>query len=202
MYTAEEVIKHTIKRAPDITNLYAILNNQAPKRPTLFEFYTNNRVETAICNAAGVTSTDPLERKILAFRYAGYDYATIPASSFSFPYKERDMDASVSLNTGGVITDRDTYERYIWPDPSDYSYENIEKGASLLPSGMKFMIQGPGGVLENVIELCGYQDLCYLLVDDPDLVTEICNQVGSRLLEYYTIACKYDSVGIIMDNDD
>ena len=73
---------------------------------------------------------------------------------------------------------------------------------TLLPDGMKLMVMGPGGVLENVIDLVGYDNLCLLLSDDPDLVQEIFNQVGSRLLGYYANAVQYEAVGFVCSNDD
>jgi uroporphyrinogen decarboxylase len=67
---------------------------------------------------------------------------------------------------------------------------------------MKLIVMGPGGVLENVTFLVGYEGLCYLLADDPELVEEIFDAVGSRLVKYYEAALQYDSVGACISNDD
>ena len=67
---------------------------------------------------------------------------------------------------------------------------------------MKIMLSGPGGVLENVIDLVGYDNLCYLIFDEPELVAAVFEKVGSILAAYYEQGAQYDSVGIIMSNDD
>jgi len=41
-----------------------------------------------------------------------------------------------------------------------------------------------------------------MLVEEPDLVERIFNEIGTRLLSYYKIAAENDSVGLIMCNDD
>jgi len=61
---------------------------------------------------------------------------------------------------------------------------------------------GPGGVLENVIKLVGYENLCYMLFEEPQLVQAVFDNVGKQLLKYYTIAAQYESVGVISVNDD
>jgi hypothetical protein len=68
--------------------------------------------------------------------------------------------------------------------------------------GYEIYNTGPNGVLENVMLLVGYEGLCYLMADDPELVEEIFNQVGTRLVRYYELALQYDSVGACISNDD
>jgi uroporphyrinogen decarboxylase len=71
-----------------------------------------------------------------------------------------------------------------------------------LPDGMKLIVYGPGGVLENAISLIGFDCLCMLLVDDQDLVKDIFDAVGQRLVRYYEICAQYDSIGALISNDD
>ena len=73
---------------------------------------------------------------------------------------------------GVVITDRESFEKYEWRDPDSCNSEALEKAAREMPDGMKAMCSGPGGLLENAIKLCGYDNLCYMLADDPDLAQE------------------------------
>jgi uroporphyrinogen decarboxylase len=67
---------------------------------------------------------------------------------------------------------------------------------------MKFMVSSPGGILENTTRLIGYDNMCYMLMDEPDLLKDIFDKVGQCYYDYYSIAVKYDSVGLIMINDD
>ncbi|MBI9108188.1 MAG: hypothetical protein JEZ04_15670 [Spirochaetales bacterium] len=202
LFTAESVVEITKERKPDFIQIEQVLSCKRPDRPTLFEFYANDRVEQEILTAAGVHSIDPLERKLLFFRYAGYDYANINASDFTFHSNIRAKGESASYNSQGVITDRRSFEIYQWPDPEKYPLTALERSKELLPDGMKLMVCGPNGLLENVIDLCGYETLCYMLYDDRGLVKDIFDAVGARLLVYYQMAADYEHVGILMDNDD
>lgn len=44
----------------------------------------------------------------------------------------------------------ETFDKYKWPDPVSMYNGRIERLLKILPEGMKFIVQGPGGVLENV----------------------------------------------------
>ena len=67
---------------------------------------------------------------------------------------------------------------------------------------MKIIVNGPGGLFENVTQLVGYQDLCLLVLEDPELAGDIFDAVGSRLARYYERAAEYESVGALIANDD
>ena len=57
-------------------------------------------------------------------------------------------------------------------------------------------------MLENVIEIVGFERLCLLLADDPDLVECVFEAVGETLVRYYEIAAAHPAVGACIDNDD
>jgi uroporphyrinogen decarboxylase len=138
---------------------------------------------------------------IHSFRNLGYDYATIRASDFKFPVGEHAQKNTISLNDAPVITDRASFEKYPWPELSMFPSKLADlKG--LVPDGMKLIIIGPGGVLENAIRLVGYDNLCLMIYDDPKLVEEIFAAVGRRLVDYYREAVQHDIVGAVWANDD
>jgi uroporphyrinogen decarboxylase len=206
---------------PDFNNLLAVLNKEVPARPTLFEFFLNERLyekirpgASAILREKGNDAEDKADGvafstsalaqtlKMQAYQRAGYDYVSVLVPGVKFP-SERGYDTrTVSINEGGLIHDWASYEAYPWPDPEKAGYSVLDAIAPELPPDMKIVVYGPGGVLENVIELIGYQTLCYWLVDEPKLVQEIFDQVGSRLLRYYELASKHPAVGACISNDD
>jgi uroporphyrinogen decarboxylase len=199
--------KGPVKAEPDFNNLLKVLRREKPARPTLFEFFLNERLHRKVAPEA---EEQFLEKQpyygdrlqMRAFRNAGYDYSNIGGSPFGFPAGERAHVQTQSLNDGAVITDRKSFEQYKWPEPDSFDYGALEVLGKELPGGMKFMISGPCGVLENVIRLVGFDNLCYLMADDPDLTQQIFDAVGSRLVRHYQIAVQYDSVGCVMSNDD
>lgn len=204
-FSLEHVWEITQHRKPDFENLKAVLQKKRPSRPTLFEFFLNDPLEQKLAGweNAPVGELEYFHCKIDAFTRAGYDYTTIHASDFYFEHENNDHGkASISSNEGCVITDWDSYYRYSWMDPLEVYNGRIERIEPFLPEGMKFIVCGPSGVLENVTALVGYQNLCYLLMDDPKLVETVFDQVGQRLLDYYKRIIHYDSVGAIVSNDD
>src|SRR5699024_1246021 len=66
----------------------------------------------------------------------------------------------------------------------------------------KLIVWSNGGVLENVISLVGYENLCFMLYEDRELAADIFREVGERLFEYYVECLRYDGVGAVICNDD
>lgn len=194
----------TRRDKPDFGRFLKMLRHEPVDRPVLFELFLNEPLyqELAGHGPADDSQTAHLRMVVEAFANAGYDYATTHGSDLSFPAGQVARLNTVSLNDGFVITDRASFEAYPWPDPDSCDYSRLVKIAPYMPDGMKLMVMGPGGVLENVISLVGYENLCFMLYDDPDLAGEIFDAVGSRLLRYYERSVVYDSVGMLMSNDD
>lgn len=189
-------------RTPDFNNLLAVLRREAPARPTLFEFFLNDGLYRRLAGPVAAGKWEEERRRLQAYANAGYDYVTLQGSEFGFPAHEVTSQASRSMNETAVISDRASFAAYPWPDPDAFDYSRFADMAPLLPAGMKIIAWGPGGVLENVMLLVGYEPLCYLLHDDPDLAAEIFAAVGSRLVRYYELCAAYDSVGALISNDD
>ncbi|NLW85720.1 MAG: hypothetical protein GXY38_02490, partial [Planctomycetes bacterium] len=163
--------------SPCFDELLRVLDRKAPTRPTLFEFFMNaplyDRLTNGRFQGAKEHSRQYWRRQILAFTNAGYDYVNIRSCDFAFPGPEVRQEASRSLNEGASIADRPSFEAYPWPKPEDCDYSCIEELAPELPKGSKFIVWGPGGVLENAIALVGYQNLCMMTMDDPELTRDL-----------------------------
>ena len=196
------------KYEPDFNQLLKVLRREKPDRPVLFEYFTNGTLNEYL---AGRKNPDPddldetIAITIEAFINAGYDYVTIPARFYramKFPAASKVHKATVSQNEGVMITDRTTFESYPWPDPELGDFDTFYRFAPLLRKGMKFISPGPGGVLENVIDLVGFERLCFLLFEDETLVRDIFDAVGSRLVRFYEIISNVETIGALIVNDD
>lgn len=146
-------------REPCFENLLQVLRREVPDRPTLFELFLNGPLYERLVGPDKAAEIAATTDGLAAFRLmmhgycaAGYDYSTIHGSDFHFRLGEVHMKKTRSLNEGALISDRATFESYPWPDPDTFDYSRLETLASELPEGMKFIVMGPGGVLENVIQ--------------------------------------------------
>lgn len=194
---------------PDFSQLLTVLERKRPDRPVLFEFYMNDNVYDAVVDTSEIPPGDEDFRQrmkmALAFHHLGYDYATIlPGKHLFFPElrEQHEQQRTYSLNEGSHIDSWAAFEQYPWPDYSTQDYRYLEQVAAYLPEGMKLIPYGPGGVEEIVISLTGYENLCYLMMDQEDLVDALFEAVGSRLEKYYGEVVTFDSVGACLSNDD
>ena len=198
----------TRKYKPDFNQLVRVFRREIPDRPVLFEYFMNGDIFSMVTGRpfASLTSgTEMIKDIIESFYRLGYDYATIPArylDSFSFEPPGHERKETISLNDGAIITSVADFGSYPWPDPEKCNYGILDEIAELIPEGMKLIISGPGGLLENVIYLTGYEKLCFMIYENEELARDIFNAVGSRLLRFYEIASSYDSVGALIINDD
>ena len=190
------------KDEPDFENLLAVLQRQAPKRPTLYELFLNEELYDILSAGPTGEGLTGSARTIAAMRNAGYDYIPGGIPGFHFDKGERAHANTYSLNDGAVIRDRKDFDAYPWPDVENCYHQELADIEPLLPAGMKIIAGGPCGVLENVIGLVGYEPLCMMIIDDEQLAFDIFEHVGTRLVAYYTKAAGYDSVGGIVGNDD
>lgn len=192
-------------REPDFNNLLTVLRRERPDRPTLFEFFLNERLYKKLAGPAYAEDRVSLARYrmlMAAFAKAGYDYATVSGSSFYFERGQHDQEKTMSVNQNPLITDRKSFDAYKWRDPESCDYSSLKEIAPDLPKGMRLVVCGPGGVLENVIFIVGYDNLCLLLYDDPALVADIFENVGERLVRYYRESVACATVGACISNDD
>ena len=144
---------------------------------------------------------------------AGYDYIYL-RPAYEFPHTmpsttntgrpqygdPKEDEANIaSLSGPGVIATAKDLDAYPWPDPdNDDYYKPLAEAAACLPQGMG-LVSGVGGIFTRTWMLFGLQQFCFALAEQPDLVAEIFQRVGSiqcavlrRILkEHKTVAIWY-----------
>ena len=80
---------------------------------------------------------DNTRKAIHAFKNAGCDYCTVRGSAFRFPVKDITYKSTISLNDAWVIGDEESYDAYVWPNPEDFDFNEIETWD--LPEDMKWL---------------------------------------------------------------
>ena len=202
------IYKRSQNFQPDFENLRKVLQRKSPVRPTLFEFALNDRLIEKLSGIENFDTSDRIaqfERIIIAFMNAGYDYATISGwrtNTLTFLKGQSEKKESVSQNDRSLIFDRESFEKYTWPNADEGDYEIYSDLKNYLPDGMKLIASGNGGVLENVIDIVGFENLCIMCLLDEELTTNIFDAVGSRFLRFYEIVSAIETIGACIVNDD
>jgi uroporphyrinogen decarboxylase len=108
----------------------------------------------------------------------------------------------------GEVRDRADFERYPWAQVPDLFFEKYDEDFRLLaetmPAGMK-AAGGPGnGVFELVQDIVGFQDLCYVKADDPELYADLFDAIGTVMEAVWTrfLARHGDTYAVLRFGDD
>jgi uroporphyrinogen decarboxylase len=198
---------------PDFDRMMTVLDRKGePDRVPFFELFHDAQILAGVMDSP--IPTDPAawrQYRIDFMSRLGYDYVN-GYHTFGF----RGADALIADDTAeqsrgkrgwqdehrGPIQDWESFEKYPWPRIEDADFSDIEALAPMLPGNMKVTTTLPGGVLENLSRLFGYEPLCYKLIDEPDLVQAVVDKIGEGELSVYRVLCDIDWVGAVWLNDD
>lgn len=198
---------------PDFDRVLTVLRRRGePDRvPFLELFHDLEIIEAAMGSKAPSDPTELRQFHIDFMLRHGYDYV-VGRYAFAFPGREGlAADDTALYSRGqrgwqdehrGPIMSWQDFEAYQWPDPAQADFSELEDYARLLPEGMGCFSILPGGVLENLISLMGYENLCLAVSDDPDLVQAIVDRVGDCLCGLYEALADMDWIGALWLNDD
>ena len=203
---------------PDFERLKrALMREEEPDRIPFFEIQIDPEIMTAILGepVPAMLDIDPdhirdkLKKDIKLMHGLGYDYVTVwnmPILPGNFIF----ADDTAELSRGerpwqsendGPIASREDLENFMWPNLSGKKYSRFEFATEHMPEGMKILAVLPG-VFETVRGLMGVTGLCYKLADDPALVGDLFERVGSITLEAVENLSAIESVGAVCLADD
>ncbi len=142
----------------------------------------------------------------------GYDVVRGSVGNYHFRGPDRRVaDDTAEVSRGqrgwrddhaGLIGSWEDFEAYQWPRIEEADFSDVEALSGMLPGNMKIVVTLPGGVLENIIRVMGYEPLCYHLADSPDLVRGVADRVGECELALYEALVDFEQVGALWLNDD
>jgi len=195
------------KAEPDFTRLRdAMLRTGRSDRLPFLELFADAEIVTAVLGRPWQTDEDKVE-----FYYRlGYDSVHVGLGlGFGAARKTAPNTAALAARDRSWVSDevcpiqnREDFQRYDWPDPdavpvADY----VESTARFLPEGMGMLLQS-SGFLENVMWLMGYTAFAEALYDDPDLVAEMFEAVGSRIIRAYERVIDCPEIGGVFFGED
>jgi uroporphyrinogen decarboxylase len=197
--------------SPDFGRLEKVLARRVPDRVPFIELFIDEEVMVAIREAPFSAEFRQRCREMAElYLRLGYDY--VPAgTNFGFAYRTVTAADTARLSRGerawvdeshGAIESWGDFERYSWPTPTDETYAPLDHAAKALPDGMRLVPHGPGGVLENVMWLMGYEPMGYAMADQPDLVEAMFERVGTILVKVFDAIASHDAVGAVFLGDD
>jgi len=200
--------------APDMERcLKSIMEGKELNRPPLVEYIVDVTVMKPIVKdllgRSWVEGGEGFWDNFIQFWYRlGYDHVRLEMGlPFPMPSRMGKDPASGGdrgwAETGkGPIQSWNDFEVYPWPKLEEASFEIYEYVARNLPEGMGLFSCHGGGILEHVTRLFGYETLCVLLHEAPDLVQAVVDRVGELLMGYHASLMQIEAVQAIFQGDD
>ncbi|GHU35220.1 hypothetical protein FACS1894105_03470 [Clostridia bacterium] len=187
---------HYIKKdfVPDYQNIVDAASNKIPKRTPLYEHIIDGRIFSIVTGEdLGMYDTGDYRRDYTAhfrrvqhaFMSLGYDAMCYEiGSGGAFPGAN-----ALGGHVAGVVTDRASYDKFPWDKVAgrffDYAAKNYDCARDAELPGMKLIGGVANGIFENVQNIVGLTDLCYIKLDDPELYGLIFEKVGAILYDIW-----------------
>lgn len=178
---------------PDAGNLADAAWNRKPKRTPVYDHDVSLSVIEEITGAelAGLRTGDRADRGEFFRRYTrffrdyGYDTVTFEALISSV----LPGNGALYFDRPGSLKSRADCNAYPWQDLADRFFDHysidFELLAEHMPPGMK-AVGGPGnGVFECVQDIVGYDELCYIRADDPELYSDLFTAMGDLFVDIW-----------------
>ena len=152
-----------------------------------------------------------LDNQIAFWYHMGYDFirveVSLPLPAVSFVTKDtaehnKDHNRAWQGLQDGPIKNWDDFENYPWPVITEENFYIHRYICGHLPDGLGFITCHAGGVYEHVSRLLGYEALCMLLYDQPDLVRAVTDKIGGLILEYNKYLLELDGLAAIFQGED
>lgn len=181
-----------IRPRPDFEQLRkSLMRDGVPSCVPFYELFVNAEVMEPCLGKKIESRTDVVE-----FYYrAGYDY--VP----TWVWIDLPGGSLIDRSSGYPIKDWHTFEEYPWPSLDSVSIGEFEATIPVLPEGMK-MVGQTGGIFETAEKLAGYEQLCYMIADDPELVQAIFDRLYALYEAMYRAMASIPQVGALVISDD
>ncbi|MBD3182714.1 hypothetical protein GF312_10500 [Candidatus Poribacteria bacterium] len=215
---------------PDIENFkQIILRKKEPERPPFVELHIDKEIVKEIVESKlGRKWVPPvlddrdsqsacLMNYIECHYRLGYDFIRLTgdfrfSSGLHFVSHVREGKDTADLTRGerkwvelsaGVINSWEDFEKYPWPSLDEVDMWAMDFVSSNLPDGMGILACPTQGVFETGMNsLFGYENLAFLLYDDPELVKAVFDRVGELIYSYYQNIIGMDNLAGFFQGED
>ncbi len=207
---------------PDVTEMVDILfRRKLPRRVHFIELFLDEEIREAVRErfglAPGLRRSDPLYatmRDVAVHEFLGYDMFRVGIARKTV-FETRTIAAADTTAAGGLgrkerewqeehvgpIQGWKDFESYRWPKVSALDLSPLEWLEKNLPPNMG-CYDLTAHIFEILSFLLGYETLCYMVVDQPDLVDAILGKVGAFYVEFTRVLADSPRVAVIWSSDD
>lgn len=182
-----------------------LLRKGTPKRVFHFEHGIDTTIKAQLLAHFGLTPkpAEGREGGWLAeanlYRTLGIEVFRIFPKGASIPIQSL-TGAGWANEHGGPIQTPEDVERYPWPKAKDIDYSVLDWYERNLPPDMAVFVKV--SMQELVVGLVGFEPLCFLLYDRPDMIREIARRVGEFYSALAETLCGYRCVFALYGCDD
>jgi uroporphyrinogen decarboxylase len=197
-----------VSQHPDIEQFKKTLRRGKADYVPVCELGIHNKIKEKFLGKPIATLKDDVD----FWHQAGYDYIKLqPEADFNpdriglSDKKSFKEDGSLSYNWAsegkGVITSVEKFERYHFPDKSDFGYKKFEQVKSLLPEGLGVIGQY-GDIFTMTWEMMGFESFSMALFENPELIDNLNNILGELVLSMFEYFAQSDAVDVLWYSDD
>ena len=208
-------------RQPDYERLKTALRRQEPDRVPIFEMSIEPEIKEQFVGRPLEGHAEEME----FFKTAGYDVYPVSLTVISVHSQrrvtERTDQVAVSSHTTqtykaeleayterywaemhkGVVTTKEEFAAFDWPDPDNLDFSVLDEVGALLPDGMKISCI-IGKVFTGVWFMMGLETFMLKCIDEPDLIEMIYDKVVPLQLRAMEAAMEHPAVGLSFHADD
>ncbi len=199
-----------MKRQTDYKRFLKMVNHEPTDVPLFFEHYVEPGVKSDVLGDDKVEQDEPkwgwAINTMNAHVKLGCDVCQVGISilsDFTYPQPEHEEGESISQNTNAMIYDDASFKNFPFPDPGKADVEfYLNKLEESAPEGLKVFIGAGRGIFESLVDLVGFDNLCMMTFDNPELIKKIVDEVGSRAYRFIEKGINHDFVIGYYTSDD
>ncbi len=179
---------------PDYRHMLAVLNNERPARLPVYEHIISPRIMEKVLDTpfADLQYGDTADMREFFTQYCRF-WKTMTYDTVSFEVCITEIlpdHGAIMGGRPGPIQNRQDFEHYPWDELPQRFWALADRQFTLLgaclPEGMKALGGVGNGVLEISEDLVGYEYLCYMMVDAPDLFADLYRKIGDLMVNLWT----------------
>lgn len=178
----------------DYRHMLAVLANRRPERLPIYEHLISPKIMEKILDLefADLLTGDASDQDEFFQQYCSFfQQMTYDTVSFEVCISEILPDhGAIYGGRPGPIQTRADFDAYPWENLSDLYWQDAASKFDALARnifpGMKALGGIGNGVLELSEDLVGFENLAYMMVDDPELFNDLFQKIGDLMLEIWT----------------